>query len=379
MEEQFNKKDVIVMKLLHYFITQKNYNPVVLHGAQNEIWLENMDSDYKIVRIVSNYIHNDEQLNYDLFKTKRIVSTIKRKTFNFKMDVLSIFIDLGENVNLSSEEHIDCVSIDNEKDLKKYDFLYKHFPDIDKKLTFTEQGINLFMKITDDISNKNKLEAEKVEEVFNPKVPIVTYILIALNVIIFLFGFLFNQSDFLINAFSTYGPYIRLGDYYRLITGAFVHVDFFHILFNMYALYIIGSQVESFFGKGKYLFIYLFSAITASLLSILLNGNVASIGASGAIFGLFGAMLYFGYNYRVYLGNNIIKQMVPIVVINLVIGFASSGIDNYAHIGGLIGGILSSMMIGLKYKGNNIDRVNGLIIGILYLGFLIYMNFIYMI
>ena len=65
----------IVMKLLHYFITDKNYNPVVLHGAKDEIWLENLNSEYKIIRIVSNYIHNDEQLDYDLFKTKQIMKS----------------------------------------------------------------------------------------------------------------------------------------------------------------------------------------------------------------------------------------------------------------------------------------------------------------
>ena len=58
---ELDDKNVIVMKLLHYFITEKNYNPIILQGAENEILLENMDEDYKIVRIVSNYIHNDEQ------------------------------------------------------------------------------------------------------------------------------------------------------------------------------------------------------------------------------------------------------------------------------------------------------------------------------
>ena len=72
-------KNMIVMKLLHYFITEKNYNPIILQGAENEIWLENMDEDYKIVRIVSNYIHNDEQFKFDVFKTKRIVKKIKKK------------------------------------------------------------------------------------------------------------------------------------------------------------------------------------------------------------------------------------------------------------------------------------------------------------
>ena len=77
-----SEKDTLVMKLLHYFITEKNYNPVILQGAENEIWLENMKEDYKIVRIVSGYIHNDEQLDFDLFKAKRIGKSIKQKTMS---------------------------------------------------------------------------------------------------------------------------------------------------------------------------------------------------------------------------------------------------------------------------------------------------------
>ena len=153
--EEFDKKDIITMKLLHYFITNQNYNPVVLHGAKNEIWLENMNSEYKIIRIVSGYIHNNEQLDFDTFKTRKIVKSIKRKTLNLTMPVLSIFVDLGDNVNLKDEKDIDFVSLKNEKDIKKYDFLYNYFPDIDKKLKFTEKGMNLFLKITDDINKKN--------------------------------------------------------------------------------------------------------------------------------------------------------------------------------------------------------------------------------
>ena len=69
MEEQGmvieTKNDELVMKLLHYFITDKDYNPIVLHGAKNEIWLENLESDYPIIRIVTDYIHNDEQFQFD--------------------------------------------------------------------------------------------------------------------------------------------------------------------------------------------------------------------------------------------------------------------------------------------------------------------------
>ena len=88
-----DKKDLVAMKLLHYFITEKNYSPVIVHGIQNEIWLENMDNNYKIVRIVMNYIHNKEQLDFDDFKVSRLTKQIKFKTFTFSMKVMSIYLD----------------------------------------------------------------------------------------------------------------------------------------------------------------------------------------------------------------------------------------------------------------------------------------------
>ena len=375
--EEFDKKDIITMKLLHYFITNQNYNPVVLHGAKNEIWLENMNSEYKIIRIVSGYIHNNEQLDFDTFKTRKIVKNIKRKTFNLTMPVLSIFVDLGDNVNLKEEKDIDFVSIKNEKDVKKYDFLYKCFPDIDKKLKFTEKGMNLFLKITDDINKKNMEEAKRVEELFKPKKPIITYVLIAINVIIFLLGMILNLSDTFINLFANYGPLVTEGQYYRLFTSMFIHANLFHILFNMYALYLLGSQAEGFFGKGKFLVIYILSGISGSLLSILLNQGAVSVGASGAIFGILGALLYFGYNNRVYLGNTLIREIVPVILINLAFGFMMTGVDNFAHIGGLIGGITTAMAVGFHSNTGKSDRINGIIITIMLFAFLIFMNFFY--
>lgn len=372
-----SKKDTLMMKLLHYFITEQNYNPVVLHGAENEIWLENMDNDYEIVRLVSNYIHNNEQLDFDIFKTKKITKNIQRKTLNLNMNVLSIYTDLGENVKLKNNKHLDCIKLEDEKDIKKSNILLKHFPSIEKKLKFEEKGIDLFMKITDDINQKNLKEAQMIDKIFTPKKPIITYILIAINIFVFLFALLFNASEYLVEIFSNYGPYIRQGQLYRLLTSAFVHVNLFHILFNMYALYIIGSQAESFFGKTKYLVIYIVSAITGSLLSILLNMDTASIGASGAIFGLLGSLLYFGLNYRVYLGNTLIKEILPVIVLNLILGFTISGVDNFAHIGGLVGGFLITMALGITAKNKQNDRINGIILTLMYIGFLIFMNFFY--
>lgn len=376
MQIEIDTKEEIVMKLLHYFITEKNYNPVILRGAKNEIWLENLDEKYEIIRIVSNYIHNEDQLSFDMFKTKRIVKDIKKKTLNYKLNVLSIFTDLGDSVKLTSQEDIDCINIKNEEDLKKYNFIYETFPDINEKLKHDEKGIELFAKITTDINKKSKEEVDRMNKIFKSNTPVLTIMLITINVLIFLYGLFFDKNSMLINNFALYGPYVRGGDYYRLISSAFLHVSLFHLLVNMYSLYIIGSQIENFFGKAKYIVIYLFSAIMGSLFSMLFTRGV-SIGASGAIFGLLGAMLYFGYFYRIYLGNTITSQILPVILINLLIGFSSSSIDNFAHIGGLVGGIIITMALGVKDKADKNSRLKGIIFTTVIFLFLIYMNFIY--
>ena len=154
----------------------------------------------------------------------------------------------------------------------------------------------------------------------------------------------------------------------------FLHGGIIHLLFNMYALYIIGIQVENFFNKWKYSIIYLVSGVVGGLFSMIFT-KTWSVGASGAIFGLMGALLYFGYTHRVYLGTVIKSQIIPVIVINLIIGFASPGIDNAAHIGGLIGGIIGSMALGVKDKKDTVDQVNGIIITTILIGFLIYVAF----
>ena len=78
-----NKRDELIMKLVHYFITEENYNPIVVNGVKDEIWLENDNGPYRIIRINSNNIFNKEQLRYDYFKTESIVRQIKKKTLSF--------------------------------------------------------------------------------------------------------------------------------------------------------------------------------------------------------------------------------------------------------------------------------------------------------
>lgn len=239
------------------------------------------------------------------------------------------------------------------------------------------------MKITGDIAHKNEENGKKAEELFAPKKPFVTYALIAINVVFFLLMATLSKDGiygFKTNTLLTYGGNVKSlvldGQYWRLIASAFIHDGLIHLVFNMYALFIIGPQLENFFGKTRFFIIYLFSAISGNLLSLVFADlNVISVGASGAIFGLFGSLLYFGYYYRVYLGTLLRTQLIPVIMINLIFGLVTPGIDNAAHIGGLIGGIFISMGMGVKYKSSKSDMINGMIVSLLYILFLIYMIF----
>ncbi len=374
------QNEELIMKLLHYFITDQNYNPVILRGAQNEIWLENLDGDYKIIRIVSNYIHNDEQLNYDLFKTKQIMKSIKKKTLSFKVPTLSIFLNLGDNVHMDKEtnyDYITCLNVKNINDIVKNNHVLEVFPDIKKTLNYEEEGMSLFLKLTSEINKKTEKDAIQAEDVFRPKKPTVTYTLIIINILVFLAMYLFgngSEDNLTLLAFGANNRTLVLGfhEYYRLLTSSFIHIGILHLFVNMYSLWVVGSQIENFFGKIKYLIIYLGSALFGSLLSICFSNSI-SAGASGAIFGLLGAMLYFGHHYRLYLGNALYSQIIPVIILNLALGFFTPGIDNACHIGGLIGGIFIAMVCGLKYKNNKMERINGIILSMIFLGFIMFL------
>lgn len=370
---KINNKDVIIMNLTHYFITEEDYNPVIVHGISDEVWLENMNSPYKIIRIVSKHIHNNEQLDFDKFRAKQIVKKLKRKTFSFKMHVINIYIDLGDNVTDVSDEDSQDVSVVINKisDIKK-SMLSEIFPQIVEKTHHEEHGMEFLLKITDDINSHNERKNKKMEKIFSSKKMVVTYIIIALCLVMFFVSGFGMDVMQLIKYGANVGSLVKSGEVYRLISYMFLHAGIMHLFFNMYSLYIVGPRVEDFFGKWKFLLIYFISGISGGLLSVALNDEVVAVGANGAIFGLFGALLYFAYNYRGYIGSIVRSQILPIVIYNLFLGFFIPGIDMWGHVGGLLGGIISANMLGTIE--NKKYTVSNILLFVLYFGFLIYLG-----
>ena len=255
----------------------------------------------------------------------------------------------------------------------KNKFVKEFFPKV-KETDFNDKVDPVeFFKLTEDMNQNTMKKEKKLEKIFSPKKPVITYILIVLNLMVFLYGVL-HGNDELINMFGNNYELVQNGEFYRLFTCMFVHADILHILFNMIALYSIGPVVERYYGKSKFLLIYLVSGLLGSIFSgVFMTADSISIGASGAIFGLLGSICYFTYYYRATLQGILRGSIMPVIIINLVIGFLSSSIDLSAHIGGLIGGILISMAIGIGDKHRKSDQINGLVVLILMAAFLIYM------
>lgn len=139
---------------------------------------------------------------------------------------------------------------------------------------------------------------------------------------------------------------IQLGQWWRIVTSIFLHGDVSHVGFNMLAVYVWGRYVEGLYGNWRYVLIFLLAGIIGSLASFAFTPNNA-LGASGAIYGMFGALLYFR-KYDKQLFNMIIGARALVYMgISLVLGFTMAYVDNIAHIGGLAGGYLAARIVGL--------------------------------
>lgn len=374
-----NKNDEIVMALVHYFVTVENYTPIVVKGVKDEIWLENLDGPYRIIRINSNYIHNDEQYKFDMFKTKKVMDQIKKKTLSLSVNTLNILLNVGDNVDFDNKnKNIASIKINDVEEIANDKNILEVFPNLKNKLIKDKEGIDLIVNVTNDINAKTIKDNEAFTKIFERKNIIITPILMGICILMFLLMYILGDGSENTGTLLFFGANLRVlvqhGQIWRLLTSVFLHIGIAHLIVNMYSLFIIGRQLEGFLGKIKYLIVFLISGITGSLLSVVMHESI-SAGASGAIFGLLGSLLYFGYHYRLYLGTVLKTQIIPIILFNLLISFMFPGIDAYAHIGGLVGGYLATMAIGVPGKANKMDRINGTIVLILLFVFLGYMLF----
>lgn len=179
----------------------------------------------------------------------------------------------------------------------------------------------------------------------------ITYLLIAINVLLFIlleWNGGSRNATVLIEFGARFTPLIREGQYWRLLTNIFLHAGYLHILFNMYGLFNLGSVLERLYGPTRFLFLYLCSGVAGSVVSWLATQSL-SVGASGAVFGVAGVMVVYGFKHKNTIPHEMTssfgKGALPFIALNLYLGFSHPQIDNYAHIGGLLAGMLLSALM----------------------------------
>ncbi len=178
--------------------------------------------------------------------------------------------------------------------------------------------------------------------------PVVTFTLIGINVVAFLLQFLIGV-DRVANNLGMWPVGIAAGnEWWRLLTSAFLHGSFLHIAFNMYVLFALGPSLERILGHARYLVLYLMAALGGAVASYVFSDlRTVSVGASGAIFGLMGALVVAGRRLRYD-----ITQVLMLLGINVVIGFLQPGVDWRAHLGGLVTGAAVAAIFVLPKRGH---------------------------
>lgn len=186
----------------------------------------------------------------------------------------------------------------------------------------------------------------------------ITYTLIVINILLYTISIVYSgevidiPSKELVDLGGIFGPAVVVGgEWWRLVSAIFLHGSMTHLLMNMFSLYIVGRPTELYFSTKEYLILYFATAILGGLVSISIHPLSVSIGASGAIFGIFGALSGYLFAFRDRLGkqaHQLMKEFGVIIGINLVLGLSIPNIDMGAHIGGLISGIIGGFIVA-KY------------------------------
>lgn len=188
------------------------------------------------------------------------------------------------------------------------------------------------------------------------KKPVCTITLAIINIIVFItlsFWGMTENAEFMLEHGAMYAPYVlERGEYYRIFTSMFLHFGFSHLMNNMLMLILTGQTLEAEIGKVRFLIIYLMSGVCGTLLSmwhnIVTGQNVVAAGASGAIFGLVGAILYIAVRRKGRVGNISGRGLLITTILSLYYGYTEGGIDNFAHIGGLASGIILAVILYRK-------------------------------
>lgn len=331
------QKDQSLWKLVHYFVSLKNYSFVQVQDIKDEVWLTNPEHPkYPIIRV------SPSSINATFFEKDRIQVIYKAIAKHHKTD--KKLLDIHTKVEEDEEYDDEFIQVSlNEKTTSIPDFLLNTFDDI--KMAFTQ-----------DFNGKQKL---KIDEAFSKTkrkkpsffemVPPMTLVFLALTIAVFtVLRLLTLRYEDPVAVSILLGSYYKIFvvtnyEFWRFLTAGFVHIDFFHILINSIALINLGTITEKIFGQVKFTIILLVSIVVGTVFVFVGQGNSVVVGSSGGLYGLMGALLVYTFESGMIKQPLVRSQFIRILLINLMISFLPS-VSLLGHLGGFVAGVLLAII-----------------------------------
>ncbi|RDU35462.1 rhomboid family intramembrane serine protease [Neobacillus piezotolerans] len=370
-------EDYLFWKLAESFIIQSGYRVVKLFPDEKEFWLEKKESaQAPIVRLCRSDFGWSSVMARDVERTAATGAQIRSQLRLRNLRIFNIYISEQPPVDdyhpILSEPFLyrDRFS---ETSVQTILFANGTFRQAMESLSLSGIVDASFMNLSNvtdlppgdaEEARRRTLEyavnaSKREQAIFTAGKPFFTYIFMVIQVLVFLLVELYGGSTnpaTLIKFGAKFNPLILEGEWWRFITPVFLHIGFLHLAMNTIGLYFVGTAVERMLGSPRFLFVYLFAGFGGSLASFLFSHEI-SAGASGAIFGCLGALLYFGMVYPRLFYRTMGHTVFVIIIVNLAFGFSVSMVDNAGHLGGLAAGFLGAGIVHFPKKRKTLSQI----------------------
>jgi rhomboid protease GluP len=374
------KEEFIFWRLASFFISEQGYRMIQLFEGQNELWVEKLENKKaQIVRILLGRQDWSNSMQRDIEFTAANGENIRKQLGRNELTVMNIYVspfppvdDYQFRLNQpfvfpeSKKTNVHTFLMAEGTYENSFHRLSEHYGraiSFPVEKDYSQEKVENLKKATLSYAIK-KVKEEKA--IFTNRPPLFTYFFLFVQAVMFIWlethGGSTNTAT-LIKYGAKVNPLIYEGQWWRFITPVFLHIGFLHIFMNSLALYYLGITVEKIYGNIRFFIIYLFAGVTGFIASFLFSSSL-SAGASGAIFGCFGALLYFGAVHPKLFSRTMGRNVIFILILNLVFGFSSTGIDNAGHIGGLIGGFLAAGIVHLPKKKKWLQQLAFLLVSV---------------
>ena len=367
LEENILMDKRFMVSLTNYLVEKDFYLPIT---GENEVpdfedgtiyLIREKQGNSIMLGLIDGDSHSPEQVRELLLKDAQVIENIQgRNAYIFKVCIFKEqpseeyirVLEEGQIELAQDRKFLKCLSVNlSSKRVAKHFSVPNYDAGIVKSIEkFLKKDYQKSNVTPEQISMLIEKRKSDFQVTYKVQKPLITYAFIAVNIIVyFILSSMSNQSQLeyqklLLQYGSKVNSLILDGQYFRFISPMFLHGDIVHLMVNCYSLFIVGSQVERLMGRGKFVAVYFVSGILGNIASFAFSSH-SSVGASGALFGLMGVLLYFVIKRPALLKSSYGANLITTLIINITYGFMNTQIDNHAHLGGLLGGVLCSAAI----------------------------------